>query len=267
VFPRVLGTSAAQAHIGGKTASFVDLSGRVSDRLPVFIGAVVLLSVLVLTVVFRSIAVPLKAALLNLLSISASFGVLVMVFQWGWGADLVGLQSTVPIVPFLPMFMFAILFGLSMDYEVFLLSRIREEYVSTGDNEASVISGIARTGRVITSAALIMICVFLGFVSASDPTTKMFGLGLAVAIFIDATVVRMILVPAVMKLLGDAAWWLPAWLHHLLPTSRIESRDAAGVEPEAADQHVNRRGDVSLVLAGSPPSTPSDKRPANSAVR
>jgi putative drug exporter of the RND superfamily len=261
VFPHVLSTSPADAYIGGKTASFVDLGGRVNDRLPVFLGAVVLLSVLVLLVVFRSIAVPLKAALLNLLSIGASFGVLVMVFQWGWGADLVGLQSTVPIVPFVPMFMFAILFGLSMDYEVFLLSRIREEYLRTGDNEASVISGIARTGRVITSAALIMICVFLGFVSASDPTTKMFGLGLAVAILVDATVVRMILVPAVMKLLGDAAWWLPAWLHRLLPTTRIES----GAGPEAVDR-LESAGEVNSTPAGSPPATPSGESPATSTV-
>ena len=201
-----------QAHLGGKTATFADVSGRVGERLPWFIGAVVLLSTVLLTVVFRSVLVPLKAAVLNLLSIGASFGVMVMVFQWGWGADLIGLGSTVPIVPFIPMFMFAIVFGLSMDYEVFLLSRVREEYVATGDSAAAVTNGIAKTGRLITSAALIMICVFLGFVTSSDPTTKMFGLGLAVAIFVDATVVRMVLVPAIMGLLGDKAWWFPRQL-------------------------------------------------------
>jgi len=159
---------------------------------------------------------------MNLLSIGAAYGVLVMVFQWGWGANLIGLQSTVPIVPFIPMFMFAILFGLSMDYEVFLLSRIRERFLVTHDNGSSVIYGIASTGRVITSAALIMISVFLGFVLGDDPAIKMFGLGLATAILVDATLVRMILVPATMKLMGDANWWLPGWLDRLLPTIDIK---------------------------------------------
>ncbi|GAA1556219.1 MMPL family transporter [Kribbella sancticallisti] len=227
VFPAVLGQSPAKAHIGGQTALSADIGAKVNDRLPVFIGAVVLLSFLLLMLVFRSILVPLKAALMNLLSIGASFGVMVMVFQWGWGADLIGLESTVPILPFIPMFMFAILFGLSMDYEVFLLSRIREEYLRSGDNEASVIGGIAGTGRVITSAALIMISVFLGFVLGDDPTAKMFGLGLAVAIFVDATIVRMVLVPATMKLMGDANWWLPGWLDRLLPV--IDLHDDAGL--------------------------------------
>jgi putative drug exporter of the RND superfamily len=223
VFPAVLRDSPATAHIGGQTASFADVGARVNDRLPLFVGAVILLSILLLTVVFRSIVVPLKAALMNLLSIGASFGVMVMVFQWGWGADLIGLESTVPIVPFIPMFMFAILFGLSMDYEVFLLSRVREEYLLSGDSDGSVVHGIATTGRLITSAALIMVSVFLGFVVSSDPSAKMFGLGLAVAIFIDATVVRMLLVPAAMKLLGHANWWLPAWLDRLLPVLETHS--------------------------------------------
>jgi RND superfamily putative drug exporter len=186
------------------------------------IAAVVLLSFLLLTLVFRSVVVPLKAALLNLLSIGASYGVMVMVFQWGWGAGIIGLESTVPIVSFIPMFMFAILFGLSMDYEVFLLSRVRGEYAVTGDNDASVVRGIASTARVITSAALIMISVFLGFVLGDDPAIKMFGLGLATAIFVDATIVRMVLVPATMKLMGDANWWIPGWLDRLLPSVDIE---------------------------------------------
>jgi RND superfamily putative drug exporter len=226
VLPSVLDGSPARAHVGGQTASFADVADKVGDRLPVFIGAVILLSLVLLTMVFRSVVVPIKAALLNLLSIGSAFGVLVMVFQWGWGADLIGLETTVPIVPFIPMFMFAILFGLSMDYEVFLLSRVREEYLATGDNQASVIHGIAKTGRVITSAALIMISVFLGFVLSDDPTVKMFGLGLAVAIFIDATIVRMVLVPATMKLIGDANWWLPGWLDRLLPTVDVEGSGA-----------------------------------------
>lgn len=228
--------SPAQAHIGGQTASFGDIGGRVSERLLLFIVAVVGLSFLLLMVVFRSILVPLKAALLNLLSIGAAYGVLVMVFQWGWGKDIIGLESTVPIVAFIPMFMFAILFGLSMDYEVFLLSRVREEYLVTKDNDSSVIHGIASTARVITSAALIMISVFLGFVLGDDPIIKMMGLGLATAIFVDATVVRMVLVPATMKLMGDANWWLPAWLDRLLPTIDIEGEtNLPEPEMEATD--------------------------------
>jgi RND superfamily putative drug exporter len=217
VLPDVLADSPAQAHVGGVTATLADVGQRVADRLPYFIAAVLLLSFLLLMMVFRSIVVPLKAALLNLLSIGASYGVMVMVFQWGWGAGLIGVESTLPIYSFIPLFMFAILFGLSMDYEVFLLSRIREEYLATGDNETSVVRGLSSTGRVITSAALIMISVFLGFVLGSDPTIKMFGLGLSTAILVDATLVRMVLVPATMKLLGDANWWMPAWLDRLLP--------------------------------------------------
>ncbi len=222
VFPAALDGSAARAHIGGQTASFSDIGERVNDRMPIFIAAVILLSFLLLTVVFRSVVVALKAALMNLLSIGAAYGVMVMVFQWGWGADLIGLESTVPIVAFIPMFMFAILFGLSMDYEVFLLSRVREEYLRTGDNDASVLHGIAGTARVITSAALIMIAVFGGFMLGDDPGVKMIGLGLATAIFIDATVVRMVLVPAAMRLMGDANWWLPSWLDRVLPEVNIE---------------------------------------------
>ncbi len=222
VFPDVLAGTDVTAHVGGQTANFADVGNRVADRLPAFIAAVIVLSFLLLTIVFRSILVPLKAALLNLLSIGAAYGVLVMVFQWGWGAGLIGLESTVPIVSFLPMFMFAVLFGLSMDYEVFLLSRVREEYLETGDNDRAVISGIATTARVITSAALIMIAVFGGFVLGDDPTIKMLGLGLATAIFVDATVVRIVLVPATMKLMGDRNWWMPAWLDRILPTVDIE---------------------------------------------
>ncbi len=231
VIPSVLAGSSARAHVGGQTATWADLGDRVTDRLPLFVAAVVLLSFLLLTVVFRSLLVPLKAAVMNLLSIGAAYGVLVMVFQWGWGADLIGLETTLPVIPFIPIFMFAILFGLSMDYEVFLLSRVREHYLLTGDNDASVIHGLATTARVITSAALIMILLFLGFVVSDDPSTKMFGLGLATAIAVDASIVRMVLVPATMKLLGDANWWLPGWLDRRLPT--IDTEGEAGLpEPE-----------------------------------
>jgi putative drug exporter of the RND superfamily len=231
VLPGVLAASEATAHVGGLTASFADIGAKVADRLPWFIATVILLSFVLLMMLFRSILVPLKAAVLNLLSIGAAYGVLVMVFQWGWAKELIGLESTVPIVSFIPMFMFAVLFGLSMDYEVFLLSRVREEYLLTGDNDGSVIRGIAGTARVITSAALIMVSVFLGFVLGSDPSIKMVGLGLATAIFVDATIVRMILVPATMKLMGDANWWMPRWLDRLLPSIHLEG-EAALPQPE-----------------------------------
>jgi RND superfamily putative drug exporter len=231
VLPAVLDDSPARAHVGGATASFADMGQKVSDRLPWFIAVVVLMSFLLLTAVFRSVVVPLKAAVMNLLSIGAAYGVLVMVFQWGWGADLIGLESTLPIVSFIPLFMFAVLFGLSMDYEVFLLSRVREEYQRTGDNDRSVVAGLAGTARVITSAALIMISVFMAFVLDPDPMTKMVGLGLATAILVDATVVRLVLVPATMKLMGKANWWVPGWLDRILPTIDVE-----GVEGEAPER-------------------------------
>lgn len=227
VFPAALDGSPARAHVGGQTASFADVGVRVNDRLPVFVGAVLALSFVLLVLVFRSVLVPLKAVLLNLLSIGASYGVMVMVFQWGWGAGLIGLESTVPIVSFIPMFMFAILFGLSMDYEVFLLSRVREERARTGSETGSVVHGIARTGRVITSAAAIMVSVFLAFVLGEDAATKMFGVGLATAVLVDATLVRLVLVPATMTLLGRANWWLPRWLDRVLPRVEIDAEPAA----------------------------------------
>jgi len=236
VLPAVLDGSPARAHVGGQVAVFADLGDRVQDRLPWFIAAVVLTSFVLLLVVFRSLLVPLKAAVMNLLSVGAAYGVLVMVFQWGWGADLIGLESTVPILSFIPLFMFAILFGLSMDYEVFLLSRVREEYDRTGDNDHAVASGLAGTARTITCAALIMVAVFGGFVLADDPLTKMMGLGLATAIAVDATIVRLVLVPATMKLLGRSNWWLPGWLDRMLPGrtdgSHVQVAVVAGLDME-----------------------------------
>ncbi|MFZ3474201.1 MMPL family transporter [Streptomyces sp. 4.24] len=217
VLPTAIGHGPARAHVGGAAASLSDVGQRTSQRLPVVVAAVLVMSFLLLMLVFRSILVPLKAVLLNLLSIGAAYGIMVAVFQWGWGGALIGLEATVPIVSFIPMFLFAILFGLSMDYEVFLLSRVREEYLRTGDNGTAIVEGVSRTARIITSAALIMVAVFLSFAVAEDPSTKMFGLGLATAIFIDATVVRMVLVPATMTLLGRTNWWLPKWLDRLLP--------------------------------------------------
>ena len=216
----VTGTGAAAMLTG--QAMVTDLSDRITSRLPLFISAIVAMSFLLLMIVFRSILVPLKAAIVNLLSIAAAYGVVVAVFQWGWGNELVGLEQTMPITPFAPLMMFAILFGLSMDYEVFLLSRIREEYVATGDNRRSVVEGLSSTARVITSAALIMISVFGAFVLGDDPIGKLFGVGLAVAVLLDATLVRMVLVPATMSLVGRANWWLPAWLDRALPHLDLE---------------------------------------------
>jgi RND superfamily putative drug exporter len=222
VVPSVTTQTGGAVYIGGQTAVFIDLGSRVGERLPYFIGCVVALSFLLLMIVFRSLLVPLKAAIMNLLSIGAAYGVIVAVFQWGWGASLFGVDQSLPIVSFIPMFMFAILFGLSMDYEVFILSRIREEYNHSGDNTESVIVGITTTARVITSAALIMISVFISFVFGGDPTIKMLGLGLSTAVFVDATIIRMVLVPSSMRLMGNANWWLPKWLNRIIPNLDIE---------------------------------------------
>jgi RND superfamily putative drug exporter len=223
----VLPGAVADARLGdtmvtGQTAFFIDISDKITGRLPVFIGAVLLMSFVLLMMVFRSILVPLKAALMNLLGIGAAYGVLVAVFQWGWGGSLLGVEESLPIISFLPMFMFAILFGLSMDYEVFLMSRVREEYLASGDNTHSVSTGISHTARVITAAAVIMISVFGSFAFGDDPTVKMFGIGLATAIFLDATLIRMVLVPSTMQLLGDRNWWLPGWLDRILPNLDLE---------------------------------------------
>ncbi|MFD3469031.1 MMPL family transporter [Streptomyces sp. NPDC058682] len=236
VLPTAIGHGPARAHVGGATASLSDVGQRTSQRLPVLVATVLAMSFLLLMLVFRSILVPLKAVLLNLLSIGAAYGIMVAVFQWGWGGALIGLEATVPIVSFIPMFLFAILFGLSMDYEVFLLSRVREEYLRTGDNGTAIVEGVSRTARIITSAALIMVAVFLSFAVAEDPSTKMFGLGLATAIFIDATVVRMVLVPATMTLLGRTNWWLPRWLDLMLPRGPVGTDDTDDTDAESTGE-------------------------------
>ncbi len=212
-------------HVTGPTALTLDLDKQLSDTLPLFIGAILAASVLLLMIVFRSITVPLKAAAMNLLSIGGAYGVIVAVFQWGWLGGVFGLDGTYRVASPLPVIFFAVLFGLSMDYEVFLVSRIREAYHATGDHAESVARGLASTGRVITSGALIMMFVFLAFVTNPSPFVKMIGLGLATAIAIDATVVRMVLVPATMSLMGRANWWVPGWLDRLLPHLSIESDD------------------------------------------
>jgi RND superfamily putative drug exporter len=199
----------------------VDFSSYLAARLPLFFGVVLGLSFLLLMTVFRSLLVPLKAVVMNLLSIGAAYGVLVMVFQWGWLSGPLGIEGA-PIEPFMPMMLFAIVFGLSMDYEVFLLSRIREEWVRTGDSHTSVADGLAATARVITAAAAIMVFVFGSFMLEPNRVIKLMGLGLAVAVLLDATIVRMLLVPATMELLGSRNWWLPRWLDRLLPHLDVE---------------------------------------------
>ncbi|MEO5851175.1 MAG: MMPL family transporter [Nocardioides sp.] len=241
-------------YVSGITAVTDDLNGRLARTLPLFIGAVITVSFLLLMLVFRSIAVPLKAAAMNLLSIGGAYGVLVAVFQWGWGSGLIGLEGPTPITSLIVVIMFPILFGLSMDYEVFLLSRIREEYARTGDNTESVARGLAGTGRVVTSAALIMVAVFLSFVASPVPSLKMLGVGLASAILIDATIVRMALVPATMALLGKANWWLPAWLDRLLPDLTVErspdERGVIAVGQEALDGAPHDAGTMTEELVG-----------------
>jgi putative drug exporter of the RND superfamily len=231
VVPGAVEGSGLDVYVTGQTAGFIDISEKLSSRLPIFILAVVGVSFLLLMLVFRSLLVPFKAAIMNLLSIGGAYGVVVAVFQWGWGNELIGVDATMPISPFLPMIMFAILFGLSMDYEVFLLSRVREEYVRTGDSHQSVVDGLASTARVITSAALIMISVFAAFLLMPDTEVKMFAVGLSVAVLVDATIVRMILVPATMALMGDANWWLPGWLDRILPHVDVEGSSVLHATP------------------------------------
>jgi RND superfamily putative drug exporter len=224
VIPQVTGDTGVKAFVGGETAAGVDTSTYLSARLPWVIGLVVVLAFLLLMAVFRSVVIPLKAAVMNLLSMGAAYGVIVAVYQWGWLSTLVGVARSGPIDPWIPLMMFTIVFGLSMDYEVFLLSRMREAWRRSGDNSAAVADGLVTTARVITAAAAIMVCVFGSFV-VNDPLRilDVFGLGLAVAVLVDATVVRMVLVPAVMQLLGSANWWLPHWLGRTIPNLSVES--------------------------------------------
>jgi RND superfamily putative drug exporter len=221
VIPFATADTSLDPAVGGFVAVAVDFSDYLAQRLPYFLVAVLALSFILLMVVFRSLLVPLKAVIMNLLSIGAAYGVVVAVFQWGWGGDLIGIAEA-PIEPFMPMMLFAIVFGLSMDYEVFLLSRVKEEFDRTGDSRESVADGLAATALVITAAALIMVFVFGSFLLEDDRTVKLMGTGLATAILIDATIVRMLLVPATMELLGDKNWWLPGWLDRILPNIDVE---------------------------------------------
>ena len=223
VVPQATAGTQLKVLVGGETAASVDASNYLAHRLFWVISAVIVLAFLLLMAVFRSVVIPVKAALVNLLSVGAAYGVIVAVFQWGWGGSIIGIGHTGPIDPWIPLMMFTILFGLSMDYEVFLLSRMREEWRRTGDNSLSVADGLAKTARVITSAAAIMICVFGSFV-IGDPLRilKVFGLGLAASILIDASLVRVVLVPSVMELLGRSNWYMPRWLDKIVPTLGVE---------------------------------------------
>jgi putative drug exporter of the RND superfamily len=222
VIPTAVSGTGVDASVGGTTAAFIDDSEQTASRLPVFIGGVVLLSFLLLMTVFRSLAVAVKAAIMNILSIAAAYGVMTLAGNGGWFGGLVGIDDPTPVPAWLPMTMFAVLFGLSMDYEVFLLSRVREEYLRTRDNRQAVADGLANTARVITAAAAIMVTVFGAFVMEDAVFLKMAGIGLATAVLVDATVVRMVLVPATMELLGDRNWWLPRWIDRLLPRVDVE---------------------------------------------
>ena len=222
-----------EAHIGGGTATRADLANRITERLPWLILAVIGVACVLLLLAFRSLLLPVKAALMNIVSVCAAYGVVTAVFQWGWGAGLLGLDGPVPIDSYVPMVLFAVLFGLSMDYEVFLLSSVQEHWTRTGDNRVAVRRGLAETGGVITSAALIMVCVFASFILVDNPMVKIFGLGLATAIVVDATIVRCLLVPATMVLLGRWNWWLPRWLDRLLP--HLLDHRASVPEPETRD--------------------------------
>ncbi|MDH6111627.1 RND superfamily putative drug exporter [Kitasatospora sp. MAP12-15] len=217
VLPKAVAGTSATTYLTGTTAAQVDFLELISKRLPLIIAVVVGLAFLIILMVFRGLLVAVKAAVLNLLSIAASYGVVVAVFQWGWGGPALGVSGTVPIESYVPMMMFAIVFGLSMDYEVFLLSRVHEAWKRTGDSKGSVAHGLEITARVITCAALIMVSVFAAFILSDNIVVKMLGLGLAVSVLVDATVVRLLLVPAVMTLLGRHAWWVPGWLDKLMP--------------------------------------------------
>jgi RND superfamily putative drug exporter len=226
VIPPATKGTGLTAYVGGSTAAYDDLADVISDKLPQVIITVVALSFVLLLVAFRSLLVPLTSAAMNMLSVAAAYGVLTAVFEKGWGVELIGLDHPIPIVSFVPLLMFAILFGLSMDYQVFLVSRIGERYVELDeDNHEAVVEGLATSARVITSAALIMVFVFSSFILNGNPTVKQFGVGMAAAIAIDATIVRCLLVPSVMMLLGRANWWLPGWLDRIIPNVGLESEE------------------------------------------
>jgi putative drug exporter of the RND superfamily len=238
VIPAAVAGTGATVYVGGITAIFADFAAVLNSKLPVFIGAVVLLSFLLLMMVLRSLLVPLKAAVMNLISIAAAFGIVVAVFQWGWLGGLVGVNRPGPVEAFLPVMLFSILFGLSMDYEVFLVMRIHEEWLRTDDNREAVRRGLSATGGTITAAAAIMIVVFGSFILGGQRVIKEFGVGLSAAIFVDAVVIRTALVPAIMLLMGRANWWFPRWLDRVLPRIHVEPEDLSELDEEEPEELV-----------------------------
>ncbi|MFB7357015.1 MMPL family transporter [Streptomyces gardneri] len=241
VLPAAESGTSLDVHVGGVTASYDDFAEIIIGKLPLFVGVVIALGCLLLLLAFRSIGIPLKAAVMNIAAVAGAFGVVVAIFQWGWGSELLGLGSAGPIEPFLPVIMVSVLFGLSMDYQVFLVSRMYEEWLETGDNRRAVRVGLAETSRVINSAAVIMIAVFLAFVLSGDRVIAMFGIALAAAVALDAFVLRTLLVPALMHMLGGANWWLPKSLDRILPRISIEppeSRAAADARAKIPGQRV-----------------------------
>ena len=244
VVPPVEAHTGMAVYVGGVTAGAVDFATVLGNKLPLFIGVVVLLSALLLMIVFRSLVIPLQAAIMNLLSISAALGVIVVIFQWGWLGSLFGVQQG-PIESFIPVMLFAIVFGLSMDYEVFLISRMHERWMHTREHSRAVAEGLALTGRVVTAAAAIMVCVFLSFMLGENRVIKEFGLSLASAVLLDALVVRCLLLPAVLHLVGERTWHIPAWLDRVLPRLNIEGTVLPADAPGEREQ---------------PSSTPPDDR-------
>lgn len=245
VLPRAEHGTSLEVHVGGVTAGYDDFAQVIIGKLPLFVGVVIALGCLLLLLAFRSIGIPLKAAAMNVAAVAAAFGIVVAVFQWGWGSELLGLGRAGPIEPFLPVIAVSVLFGLSMDYQVFLVSRMYEEWLETGDNRRAVRVGLAETSRVINSAAVIMIAVFLAFVLSGDRVIAMFGIGLAAAVALDAFVLRTLLVPALMHLLGGANWWLPRWLDRILPRISIETPDRrATTRAKIAGQRTSEDGEL-----------------------
>jgi RND superfamily putative drug exporter len=235
VLPRAETGTSLDVHVGGVTAGYDDFAGVIVGRLPLFVGVVVGLGCVLLLLAFRSLGIPLKAAAMNIAAVAAAFGVVVAIFQWGWGSESLGLGRAGPIEPFLPVIMVSVLFGLSMDYQVFLVSRMYEEWLETGDNRRAVRVGLAETSRVINSAAVIMISVFLAFVLSGDRVIAMFGIALAAAVALDAFVLRTLLVPALMHLLGNANWWLPRRLDRALPRISIEPPECRAAHEKLAE--------------------------------
>ena len=258
----VLAKQDVTSYVTGTVAGNVDFTSQITSHLVWVILAVIAIAFILLMASFRSVVIPTKAAVLNILSIGASYGVIVAIFQWGWGASLIGLHTTLPIPAYVPMLVFCIVFGLSMDYEVFLLSRIHEVWLGTRDARRAVAIGIGATAKVITTAAAIMVVVFTSFVLNTDPTVKMLSVSMAFAVLIDASLVRMVLVPSVMTLLGAHAWWMPRWLDRVIPQLRIEGSAAAAESGgRAAPQPALGSG------AGQPLSRTDQGRPGQRAGR